>query len=417
MLTEIWKNRLGASFHERNVEKIQNVLVKKGLDAILIVNPVNVYYATGFHAPIWERPTVLLIPQSDEPILIVSANKEGEARAQAYTVKDENILVYAEYPYTTPSTIQPDLKWVTPEPALKWACRQIEKAGFRGKTVGVEDNYTDLMDSACENWFDQICRYLDARIVKAGTLVMELRFIKEPEEIALIRKACEYADLSEKNLSEAIDVGRTELEINRIAKTKTMEFIKKEMPLGGSVNFTEADVNCGAKSGTTLHGGFLGYSGDYKVQEGDVCMINSVCSVWLYHGESERCGVVGKPTEKQLKMFNIAMEAQLRAREAIKPGVTCSEVDKAAIDVIKGAGFIVRCGVGHSIGLQPGGHEPPYLRIGNDLVLRPGMCFCVEPGNFVPGMGQFHNSDTILVTDDGYESLTKWDGIHRFLLP
>jgi Xaa-Pro dipeptidase len=415
VLTEIWKNRLGASFHKRNVEKIQNVLVKRDLDAILIVNPINVYYATGFHAPIWERPTVLMIPQSDEPILMVSANKEGEARAQVYTVKDENILVYAEYPYSTPSTIQPDLKWVTPEPTLKWACRQIEKAGFVGKTVGVEDNYTDLMDSACENWFDQICRYLDARIVKAGTLVMELRSIKEPEEIAFIRKACEYGDLSEKNLSEAIEPGLTEREITDKARAKTMEFIKKEMHLGGSVNFTEVDVNFGAKAADAIHGGFLGPSGDYKVKEGDVGWINSVCSVWLYHGESERCGVVGKPTEKQWKMFNIAMESQLRAREAIKPGVTCSEVDKAAIDVIKGAGFIVRTGVGHSIGLQD--HEPPYLRIGNDVVLRPGMCFTVEPGNFVPGVGAFHNSDTILVTDDGYEPLTKWDGLHRFLLP
>ena len=159
----------------------------------------------------------------------------------------------------------------------------------------------------------------------------------------------------------------------------------------------------------------MGPSGEYRVKKGDVGWINCGGSVWLYHGESERCGVVGEPTDKQWKLFKIAMESQLRAREAIKPGVTMSEVDKAAVDVIKGAGSVVRCGVGHCIGLQ--GHEPPWVRIGDETVLQPGMTFTVEPGYFDPAMGQFHNSDTCLVTEDGYESLTKYDGIHKFLLP
>lgn len=393
---EIWKNRLGADFHKRNVEKIQNVMAQKGMDALILLNQFNRYYAVGFGFVTAERPAIVLIPQNDEPTLFVSQEEEGRIK---YAMGVEDIEIFSEYPVVD-----------TGQPIFKWLSERIEKLGFKGKTVGVEDNYTPVSDSACEPWFNQIKRYLDAKVVGAGSLVMELRFIKEPEEIAMMRKACEYADLMVQAISEEVQEDLTEAEIVGRARAKVNDMVRKELKegvrIGGGMN---------ARSDLSIKGGFMGFTGNNIVEKGNVCQINVGATVWMYHGESERCAVVGEPTEEMWRYFNIAMDSQLRSREATKPGVTCHEVDKASTDIIRNAGFVYQHGLGHGIGLQ--GHEPPWLREGVQTILKPGMCFTQEPTLLVEGLGSFRNSDTILVTKDGYESLTKYEGIHMLTLP
>ncbi|MCL6597080.1 MAG: M24 family metallopeptidase, partial [Firmicutes bacterium] len=69
-----------------------------------------------------------------------------------------------------------------------------------------------------------------------------------------------------------------------------------------------------------------------------------------------------------------------------------------------GVSEYVRHHSGHAIGME--GHESPFFDLGDDTVLRPGMVFSVEPGLYVPGLGGFRHSDTVVVTEDGHERLT-----------
>ncbi len=116
--------------------------------------------------------------------------------------------------------------------------------------------------------------------------------------------------------------------------------------------------------------------------------------------------IVGKPSVKQKKYFEIMVKSQEAAINTISPGVKCCEVDKAVNKVLIEAGYknLIRHHTGHGIGLE--GHEPPWLDIGNDQELKPGMVVSCEPGIYEVGYGGFRHSDTVLVIEDGWEPIT-----------
>jgi len=107
-------------------------------------------------------------------------------------------------------------------------------------------------------------------------------------------------------------------------------------------------------------------------------------------------------------LFNIVYEAQNSAREAIKPGMTAGEVDMLARKVIQDVGygeyFFHR--TGHGIGI--GTHEEPSVRFDSDLALQEGMVFSIEPAIFVPGIGGFRHSDTVILTKGGSKLITEY---------
>jgi Xaa-Pro aminopeptidase len=118
--------------------------------------------------------------------------------------------------------------------------------------------------------------------------------------------------------------------------------------------------------------------------------------------------VVGNPSEKQQRYFKAMLDAQSAAIATIKPKNTCADVDKASAKSFKESGFshLVQHHTGHGIGLE--GHEPPFLDRGLETPLQPGMVLTVEPGIYELGFGGFRHSDTVLVTEDGNEVLTKY---------
>jgi Xaa-Pro aminopeptidase len=142
------------------------------------------------------------------------------------------------------------------------------------------------------------------------------------------------------------------------------------------------------------------------IEEGDVLVTGAGCDIGGYYSELERTMIVGCPTAKQTRLFNVMVKAQDAAIEALGPGVKCADVDKAANRVLHDAGHkdLIRHHTGHGIGLQ--GHEPPWLDQGNQAELRPGMVVSIEPGIYELGYAGFRHSDTALITGDGYELIT-----------
>jgi Xaa-Pro aminopeptidase len=116
--------------------------------------------------------------------------------------------------------------------------------------------------------------------------------------------------------------------------------------------------------------------------------------------------VIGKPTDDQKRFFDHMVALQDTAFAALEPGRRCMDVDLAVRRYFEKHDLMDywKHHTGHAIGLRY--HEGPFLDKGDQTVLQPGMVFTIEPGLYVPGLGGFRHSDTIVITDSGVEVMT-----------
>jgi Xaa-Pro aminopeptidase len=141
-------------------------------------------------------------------------------------------------------------------------------------------------------------------------------------------------------------------------------------------------------------------------QPGDVLVTGASATMWGYQAELERTMVVGPASDRQRRFFEHMKAVQEVAFEALRPGSRCSDVDRAVRRYYADHDLTPywKHHTGHGIGLRY--HEGPFLDTGDHTVLQPGMVLTVEPGLYVPGLGGFRHSDTVVITDDGLELLT-----------
>jgi len=244
-------------------------------------------------------------------------------------------------------------------------------------------------------------REASSKVQPVGRLVEEQRMVKDQDELALIRKGCLLAEHGMAVEVDASGVGAAEIAIMAEGNAAMLREAAKRFP-EDEVSASSRPVS-GEKtvlphsipSGRTL-------------RSGDVVIHGTGCAVNGYYSEDERTIFVEKAGAEQRRLFDIMLRAQEVALAAVRPGVDCREVDRAARSVIEEAGlgnaFIHR--TGHGIGIDY--HELPFFAPGDETVLAPGMVMSVEPGIYIPGVGGFRHSDTIVVTEDGCEILTPY---------
>jgi Xaa-Pro aminopeptidase len=141
--------------------------------------------------------------------------------------------------------------------------------------------------------------------------------------------------------------------------------------------------------------------GERVIEEGDMVVLDFGGIKDGYGSDTTRTVHVGEPTDDEREVYEVVRRAQQAGFEAVRPGVECQEIDRAARRVITEAGygeqFIHR--TGHGIGLTT--HEPPYMVEGDTNPLEPGMCFSIEPGIYLSGRFGVRIEDIVTVTDDG----------------
>jgi Xaa-Pro aminopeptidase len=128
--------------------------------------------------------------------------------------------------------------------------------------------------------------------------------------------------------------------------------------------------------------------------------------------------IIGPPTDEARRLFDHTVAAQQVAFDAVRPGATCSDVDGAVMRYFEQHDLVRywRQHTGHGIGLR--NHEAPFLDVGDDTTLEPGMVFTIEPGLYDPAIGGFRHSDTVVVTEDGVDILTDYPSdIESLTLP
>jgi Xaa-Pro aminopeptidase len=233
---------------------------------------------------------------------------------------------------------------------------------------------------------------------------------KSPAEVELIRQSGRWCEHAHRVLQQYSVAGATEAEASlRAGMEATLAMLEALGPgYAGQL---------GSQDGATA--GYRGQIGrrsawahavahNIRFEPGDMLVSETAAPVWGYNAELERGMVVGEPTDEQRRLHGHVVAAQEVAFAALRPGVTCADVDRAVLDYFDAEGIrdLWSQHTGHGIGLR--NHEAPFLDVGDSTPVEPGMVFTIEPGVYQEGLGGFRHSDTVVVTDGGIEILTDY---------
>jgi Xaa-Pro aminopeptidase len=360
---------------------------EQNLDGIVLFDPAYVLYYVGFAFVPTERPMAFALNADGEGGMLVPRLEREHAEANALV---KHVADYPEYPSET-----------HPSEALR---ALFELLGLTERFGADHDGYPWIFGYRGPS----LTELVGATPVKVTGFVEDQLAIKSPAEIALIRESCTWGNLAHTLLQRYTRPGLTEVEVSQRA---SHEATLAMLDAIGPIYRAQSPFFEGASAG---YRGQIGrnaaiphsLTANIVFRAGDVLVTGASAPVWGYLSELERTMIIGEPTAEQRAMFDHMVALQDVAFAAIKPGATCSDVDIAVRGYYDEHELwdYWKHHVGHCIGLRY--HEGPFLDIGDDTEIRPGMVFTVEPGLYASGLGGFRHSDTVVVTDDGIEYLT-----------
>ena len=356
------------------IARAQKLMQENSIDAITLIGGTSLVYFSGIRWWNSERLFVMIIPRRGEPFFVSPAFEEDRAREQIT------------------AGLGPDRRQV-----FTWQedDSPYERVAFGLKERGVSTGHIGIEERVTFVFVDGIAKALPAATVTSATPVTAgCRMIKSAHEIDLMRLAnaatLEAYEWSWRQLKD----GMTQREFGALISAAY-----QQLGFPG-----EASVMVGASSALP-HGS----AQPQIIREGQIILIDDGCTVEGYQSDISRSFVLGKPTDKMRRVFDIVHQAQSAALKTARPGVAAGDVDAAARNVITAAGYgpdykYFTHRVGHGIGMD--GHEWPYLVRGNKLLLAPNMTFSDEPGIYIPGEFGIRLEDDMHITENGAELFT-----------
>ncbi|TCK22733.1 M24 family metallopeptidase [Pseudonocardia endophytica] len=347
-------------------DALRSLLRADGLDALLVTDLVNVRYLTGFTGS-----NAALVVGADGPDADVFAT-DGRYRTQA---ADE----------------VPDVRTVVDRAS---ASALVGDTGVGGAIGFESDHVTVDQHSGLEELARESGRPILLR--RAPGLVGRLRMVKDDDEVAALRAACELADaaLSALLADGGIAVGRTERDV-------ALDLEDRMRRLGAHGPAFETILAAGPNSAIPHH-----RPTGAQLRRGDLVKLDFGALVGGYHSDMTRTFVLGPPVEWQRELHELVAGSQRAGCDALRPGTDVTVVDAASRDVVVAAGrgeeFLH--GLGHGVGLEI--HEPPWLSARGTGEIAAGQVVTVEPGVYLEGLGGVRIEDTLVVHDDGAEPLT-----------
>ncbi|MFL6216589.1 MAG: M24 family metallopeptidase [Blastocatellia bacterium] len=350
-------------------ERARRYMREAGINAVMLTGGTSLNYFTGTQWGTSERMFAALIPAKGELAFVTPAFEKDRAMEQIKFAGDVRTWEEDESPYQLVAQVLKD-------------------RGITAGKLGIEET----VDYRFSNGVARVAPAIE--LTSADPVTARCRGVKTQHELDLMRLANQITlkayDIALKSLRE----GMTHVELGQ-----KIAAAHRELGAGGS-----ALVLFGAWSASP-HGTVT----PQKLKEGDIVLVDGGCSVMGYQSDITRTTVFGKPSEKQLKVWDIVKRAQAAALKAARPGVACEDIDAAARRVIEEAGYgpgykYFTHRVGHGIGMD--GHEWTYLVRGNQTKLEAGMTFSDEPGIYIPGEFGVRHEDIMVVTEKGAELFT-----------
>lgn len=376
-------DRLQPDWYRRKIQQVQQEMQKRKLDALVLLNAHNVIYTTGYFHLSTERPLAALIPRSGDPALFIPELESDQVKL--WWVKDYES--YFDFP--------------GPVNRIRWIFERVAKRGFDRGKIGIEDATEARLKHMQEG-------APKATLVNSADLIERMRWIKDEDELRVMRRAMYFADFTVQAGREFVQHNGsvTEDQILKASADAVADKMSAELndvvgvgiepPFGGLVPFGKRSAFPHAMP-----------SKDH-LKSGDALILSFGAQVGGYNVECERSFSVGKPSDYARRLFDSMLAAHDTAAENIKEGAVAEEVDKKSLDQIRKAGFgkFLKHRTGHGIGLE--GHEAPWIAEGDKTVLKEGMTFSCEPGVYDPDWGGFRHSDTVVVRKDKGEIINKY---------
>lgn len=359
----------------------------KEFTGVILTDTDYILYYTGFRFIPTERPMAFVMNEKGETGLFVPRLEREHAESHAVVDRIDHYKEYPDVPH--PMVIFADI---------------LAGMGLEKDIAVDNDGYPWVFGYRGPRFSE-----MEFDIHPIRTLIEDQMSIKSEAEITLIRESARWANLAHHLLQKYTRVGISETEVTQRASSEaTLAMLDTIGPIYRGQGHEFSSGAYATYRGQIGRNAAIPHSlsNNITFQPGDVLVTGATAPVWGYLAELERTMFMGEPTADQRHYFEHMLALQDLAINAIKPGITCSEVDTAVRAYFKVHDLVPywKHHTGHTIGLRY--HEGPFLDIGDETVIRPGLVFTVEPGLYVPGLGGFRHSDTVVVRGDGVEVLT-----------
>jgi len=350
--------------YEARQENARRLMSTHKIDALFLIGSPDMQYFTGMSTWVSERTTGVILHRKGKPVWVVPAFElEGwkESIPSGHEIR----------------------AWQEHESPFKLIAGIMKGLGSGNGGLGLGSSVRSFISFGLRRDAPTL-RLLDGSIITEGC-----RSVKTEKEL-------EYMNLANK--------------ITKLAYQEGFKNLKEGMSpqdLSGAISAAHRRMGVSGSGGPQFgpssafpHGSRV----PRTLRDGDVVMVDGGCSVEGYRSDVTRTVVFGKPSDKQRAVWEIVRKAQMEALRAVRPGISCEEIDAVARKVVDEAGYgpayaYFTHRLGHGIGLE--GHEYPYLVKGNKLRLRPGMTFSDEPGIYIYGEFGIRIEDCFVVTEDG----------------
>jgi len=341
------------------INSVKAALESNDLDAIIITNPINRRYITGFTG---SAGIVIISKTANRFVTDFRYTEQATEQATGFTIVEHKRAIELE------------------------VNEQLRELGVQ--TVGFEEN--DVTYAL----FEKYKAAFAASLVPVSGIIENIRLYKTEEEIATLKRAGDIADAAYEHIQSFIKPGMKEIEV-----ANELEFFMRKQ--GATSSSFDIIVASGYRSALPH-----GVASDKKIELGELVTMDYGALYNGYCSDITRTLAVGKISDELKTIYETVKTAQERGVQQIKPGMTGQEADAITRDYItdKGYGDYFGHSTGHGLGLEV--HEQPSLAKSSTEELKPGMVVTVEPGIYIPEVGGCRIEDDIVITESGNQRLT-----------
>ncbi len=346
------------------IDRLRAKLVDRGLDGLLVSDPDNRRYLSGF-----------------------------TGSAGYLLITHDSALLATDFRYTEQASKQAPHFEISRISKADWLASlltelDIPKLGFESSNVTVAA-YTNLKETLANSTAKN-----RVHLTPTVDLIEPLRAVKSPDELALITKAVEIADQAYEEVSRTIEIGDTEETV-----AWRLELAMRER--GAEAIAFDTIVAAGPNGAMAHH-----RADQTPILKGQPVVMDFGARYQGYCSDITRTICLGEPDEQFRKVYDTVLGAQLAASATVESGMTGEQADKLARNIIETAGHGEQFGhsLGHGIGLAV--HEDPRVGPRATNVLENGTIFTVEPGIYIPGWGGVRIEDIVVMEDGRARTLT-----------
>ncbi len=354
----------------------------RGFDALAFLTPDYFFYASNYFLDVapWERPVIAVVPRNGDPFAVMhelSTNHLHMALERG-TLWIDDVVLYSEHPRLS------NRMYLTPQWS-RLVAERLREHHLRTGRIGVD---------ALSGLLTQAQQIGGTTFVPIEREMRELRLVKHPEELDLVRQAAKLSDWAQDRYREEIRPGRVVQEMDFSVAAQTADEGARRH------DGEQLEIRCFSLSGpesAAPHG--TGASGGKRVEKGHGIVNIVIIRLNGLVVENERTWFCGQPNNEQVRAFETATRAQEAAIAQMVTGNDLASVDAAALSIIESAGYGANVihRTGHGIGIA--GHEFPDDMAFNPRALMANEVYSAEPGVYVYGLGGFRHDDTVIVGD------------------